>query len=90
IKGIQELERVTSRYIFMIITVHDDPSAEVLPRGAKGDPTHVTVARPDFWHRLFAEHTNLVRREDLEEIATRNLCRILPWTFFVYEKVSAS
>jgi len=87
IRGIQELERVTSRYIFMIITVHDESSAEVLPRGAKGDPTHVTIAGPDFWHRLFSEHTNLVRREDLEEIAAMNLNRILPWTFFIYEKV---
>jgi SAM-dependent methyltransferase len=89
IQAIQELERVTSRYLFLIITVHDDPNPDlILPKGAKGDPTHVTVASETFWRRQMADHTRLVQRRDLEEGARRDLGRILPWTFFIYQKAT--
>ena len=86
-RAIRELERVTSRYLFMIITVHDEPDKElILPQGAKDDPTHVTVASAEFWHKLFEEETDMVHRSDLERLSSINVGQILPWTFFIYEK----
>ncbi len=89
-KAIDELARTTSRYLFLIICLNQDPSCPddhvtVDPN----DRSHITIATRGFWHKKFLDR-GLIHRPGLQAflVGTPLVQGMPTWTstIFVYQK----
>jgi SAM-dependent methyltransferase len=87
-QALKEMGRVCWKWLFMIITVTDDPSvSHILPAGAKDDPTHVYITGEPHWRRMLEETLpDFERCVDKERVFRETVGKILPWVSFVYRR----
>lgn len=85
--ALREMKRVGKRYFLFTICLNLEPDCpDDLIITDLNDKSHITVANRNFWHKRLIG-IGLTHRLDLEEqLANAELCRIMKWNVFVYEK----
>ena len=87
LKAIKELGRVTWKWLFMIITVTDDPNDTEFHEGHGGDATHKFVTGEMHWRNLMLQKMRNFERMTDKELGFLQKIRGPGWTPFIYRRM---